>query len=150
MFAFLIHNIFVVLIGNRVFQQSVGIPHGYQMHFIVNRPISIFIFFYEAEFIQRLVNEKRNHSLWPSCLHMCVTGKSLKQMLLLLLIILFSNISNQIVLFATSHFFKEIAIIYFTSFVNKWEICLHNNELLPLYLSFNLNFNIQIIINHSN
>ena len=58
MLEFLIDNIYVVF-GNQVFQQSVGIPMGTNCAPLL---ADLFLYSYEAEFIQKLVREK-NKSL---------------------------------------------------------------------------------------
>jgi hypothetical protein len=52
---FLIDNIFVV-VGGQVFQQSVGIPMGMNFAPLL---VDLFLYPYEAEFIQKLVHEKK-------------------------------------------------------------------------------------------
>ena len=55
MLEFLIDNIFVVF-GNQVFQQSVGIPMGTNCAPLL---ADLFLYSYEAEFIQKLLREKK-------------------------------------------------------------------------------------------
>ena len=55
MLEFLIDNIFVVF-GNHVFQQSVGIPMGTHCAPLL---ADLFSYSYEAEFIQKLLHEKK-------------------------------------------------------------------------------------------
>ena len=55
MLEFLIDNIFVVF-GDQVFQQSVGIPMGTNCAPLL---ADLFLYSYEAEFIQRLLHEKK-------------------------------------------------------------------------------------------
>jgi hypothetical protein len=54
MLGFLIDNIFVVF-GNRIFQQTVGIPIGTNCAPLLG---DLFLYSYEAEFIQKLLHEK--------------------------------------------------------------------------------------------
>jgi hypothetical protein len=66
MFVFLIDNIHIV-VGWLVFQQSVGIPLGTNCAPLL---ADLFLYSYEAEFIQKLVNEKKkNLLLWSSIWH---------------------------------------------------------------------------------
>ena len=58
MLGFLIDNIFVVF-GNQIFQQTVGIPMGTNCAPLL---ADLFLYSYEAEFIQKLLHEK-NKSL---------------------------------------------------------------------------------------
>lgn len=55
MFGFLIDNIYVVF-GDQVFQQSVGVPMGIKF---VSLFANLFLNSYEAEFIQKLAQEKK-------------------------------------------------------------------------------------------
>jgi hypothetical protein len=55
MLEFLIDNIFV-LFGDQVFQQSVGIPMGTNCAPLL---ADLFLYSYEAEFIQKLLHEKK-------------------------------------------------------------------------------------------
>jgi hypothetical protein len=55
MLGFLIENIFVVF-GNQIFQQTVGIPIGTNC---ANLLAGFFLYSYEAEFIQKLLHEKK-------------------------------------------------------------------------------------------
>jgi hypothetical protein len=57
MLEFLIDNIFVVF-GDRVFQQSVGIPMDTNCAPLL---ADLFLYSYEAEFIQKLLNEKKKY-----------------------------------------------------------------------------------------
>jgi hypothetical protein len=54
MLGFLIDNIFVVF-GNQIFQQTVGIPMGTNCAPLL---ADLFLYSYEAEFIQKLLHEK--------------------------------------------------------------------------------------------
>jgi hypothetical protein len=54
MLGFLIENISVVF-GNKIFQQTVGIPMGTNCAPLL---VDLFLYSYEAEFIQKLLNEK--------------------------------------------------------------------------------------------
>jgi hypothetical protein len=58
MLEFLIENIFVV-VGSQVFQQSVGIPMGANCAFLL---ADLFLYSYEAEFIQKLLHEEKKIS----------------------------------------------------------------------------------------
>jgi hypothetical protein len=53
MLEFLIDNIYVV-VGGQVFQQSVGIPMGTNCAPLL---VDLFLYSYEAEFIQKLLHE---------------------------------------------------------------------------------------------
>jgi hypothetical protein len=55
MLEFLIGNIYVV-VGGQVFQQSVGIPMGTNCTTLL---ADLFLYSYEAEFIQKLLNKKK-------------------------------------------------------------------------------------------
>ena len=55
MLEFLIDNIFVV-VGEQVFQQCVGIPMGTNCAPLL---ADLFLYSYEAEFIQKLLHEKK-------------------------------------------------------------------------------------------
>jgi hypothetical protein len=57
MLEFLIDNIYVV-VGGQVFQQSVGIPMGTNCAPLL---ADLFLYSYEAEFIQKLLHEKKNY-----------------------------------------------------------------------------------------
>jgi hypothetical protein len=54
MLRFLINNTFVVF-GNKIFQQTVGIPMGTNCAPLL---ADFFFYSYEAEFIQKLIHEK--------------------------------------------------------------------------------------------
>jgi hypothetical protein len=67
MLEFLIDNIFVhVVVGGQVFQQFVGIPMGTNCAHLL---ADLLLYSYEAEFIQKLLHEKKNNLLWPSIRH---------------------------------------------------------------------------------
>jgi hypothetical protein len=55
MLEFLIDNIYIVL-GGRVFQQSVGTPMGTNCAPLL---ADLFLYFYEADFTQKLLHEKK-------------------------------------------------------------------------------------------
>jgi hypothetical protein len=57
MLEFLIDNIYVV-VGGQVFQQSVGIPMGTNCALLL---ADLFLYSYEAEFIQKLLHEKKKY-----------------------------------------------------------------------------------------
>lgn len=51
------------------------------------------------------------------------------------------------IFFVTSYFVKEMYCLYFTFFVNmhvRLELCLHNNDFIPVYFTCYLTSNIQI------
>ena len=62
MLGFLIDNIFVVF-GSKIFQQTIGIPMGTNCAPLL---ADLFLYSYEAEFIQKLLHEK----LWPLIQHL--------------------------------------------------------------------------------
>jgi hypothetical protein len=58
MIGFLVDNIYVVF-GDQVFQQSVGIPEGTNCATLL---ADIFLYSYEAEFVQKLLWDKKKKS----------------------------------------------------------------------------------------
>jgi hypothetical protein len=61
---FLIDNIFVV-VGGQVFQQSVGMPVGTNCAPLL---AVLFLYLYEAEFVQKLLHEKKRSLVAMFCL----------------------------------------------------------------------------------
>lgn len=85
-------------------------------------------------------------------INVCLIGISFNQLLLSSVDnIIYKPLSTlcQLSLFTTSHFVQQMAISYNTLFVSniKFELCLQNNELLYLYLSYKFISNIQIKLN---
>ena len=58
MLEFLVDNIFVVFFSGKVFQQTVGIPMGTNCAPLLT---DIFLYSYDAEFIQSLLSRKKKH-----------------------------------------------------------------------------------------
>jgi hypothetical protein len=70
MLEFLIGNIYVV-VGGQIFQQSVGIPMGTNCAPLLG---DLVLYSYEAEFIQKLLQEKKkNLLLQPSIRHFVIS-----------------------------------------------------------------------------
>ena len=65
MLGFLIDNIYVVF-GEQVFQQSVGIPMGTNCAPLL---ADLFLYSNEAEFVQKLLQDKKKNLPCPSTLH---------------------------------------------------------------------------------
>ena len=65
MFGVLIDNIYVVF-GDHVFQQSVGIPMDTNCAQLL---ADLFLYSYEAEFVQKLLRDKNKNLPCPSILH---------------------------------------------------------------------------------
>jgi hypothetical protein len=61
MLGFLIDNIFVVFV-NKIFRQTVGIPMGTNCASLL---ADLFLYSYEAEFIQKFYFRRKNLLLWP-------------------------------------------------------------------------------------
>jgi hypothetical protein len=71
MLEFPIDNIYVI-VGGQVFQQSVGIPMGTNCTPLLT---DLFLYSYEAEFIQKLLHEKKKKSCYSLQFHISLSRR---------------------------------------------------------------------------